>query len=128
MGVLIGSPQNKVQASEGKVCKKAENSTVYDIGDGLGMISARLDPKECKKGGKACIDNDFCVMENGEYEIQLYDPNCPGEVCTAKANINTNTFLYKDYDIAYLDDFYEYYELNKNKYEEIKEKIKNQSY
>lgn len=34
LGVLIGNPQNEVQASEGKVCKKTENSTVYDIGDG----------------------------------------------------------------------------------------------
>lgn len=80
------------------------------------------------KLGHAVLPLGAYELENGEYGIQLYDPNCPGEVCTAKANIDTNTFLYKEYDIAYLDDFYEYYELNKYKYEEIKEKIKNQSY
>lgn len=70
LGVLIGSPQKKVQASEGKVCKKAENSTVYDIGDGRKRAEyySRLVRYKDEKG--KLLDYDTSLTEVDEKESE----------------------------------------------------------
>lgn len=70
LGVLIGSPQNKVQASEGKVCKKAENSTVYDIGDGRKRAEYYSRPVRYKDEKGKLLDYDTSLTEVDEKESE----------------------------------------------------------